>query len=462
MRAWALAVLVLAAACGAKTTCKLAAPKLETGLLTVDGTRLRDEAGRVVLLRGVNMGGRSKFAPYAPFDFPDGGYQAALDAYLDRAQGWGIDVARVPFTWEAVEPVQGQDDAEFLARYDALLDGLWKRGIRSVVDFHQDVYSDVYCGDGFPAWTLPGPTPAPHHDCPAWGAEYLTDSDVAAAFDRFWDAGSGVQDEYAALWGRVAKRYADKPGVIGFELLNEPGWGTAVVNDWEAKVLPPFFTAMAARVRASAPKQLVVFEGAGSDGVTVQSNLGRPMGEGLVFAPHYYPFTPSPAAAMTDLQKWAAKGRGWNVPVLVGEFGLNSGAMDPVDVLKADWDALEALGLGGTQWEYSVSSELWNSERFGLVEADGTEDPTVAALVRPYLRALAGTNVAVTREASGRVSWSYTGAKGVTEIAVPARTVPNGYDVEVVGACADQSQPGMLLVQAEGEGRPVEVHLTPR
>ena len=88
MRAWGLAVLVLAAACGAKTTCKLTAPKLETGLLTADGTQLRDEAGRVVLLRGVNMGGRSKFAPYAPFDFPDGGYQAALDAYLDRAQGW--------------------------------------------------------------------------------------------------------------------------------------------------------------------------------------------------------------------------------------------------------------------------------------------------------------------------------------------------------------------------------------
>src|SRR4051812_47637321 len=79
--------------------------------LRTDGTRLVDSLGRTVVLRGVDAGGRSKFAPFAPFDYPDGGYQSALDAYLDRAAAWGIDVLRVPFTWAAVEPQPGHDDA---------------------------------------------------------------------------------------------------------------------------------------------------------------------------------------------------------------------------------------------------------------------------------------------------------------------------------------------------------------
>src|SRR3954453_1861637 len=37
--------------------------------LHADGTVLRDSLNRVVLLRGINTGGRSKVAPYLPFDF---------------------------------------------------------------------------------------------------------------------------------------------------------------------------------------------------------------------------------------------------------------------------------------------------------------------------------------------------------------------------------------------------------
>jgi len=46
-----------------------------------DGTELIDEHDRVVQLRGVNAGGRSKFAPYAPFEFEDydGGERRPFD-----------------------------------------------------------------------------------------------------------------------------------------------------------------------------------------------------------------------------------------------------------------------------------------------------------------------------------------------------------------------------------------------
>ena len=102
--------------------CTLTPPSPPDWRLQADGTFLRDGLGRVVFLRGVDAGGRSKFAPYVPFDYPSGQYAAALDAYMDRAASWGIDAMRVPFTWAALEPTQGQDDADWLSRYQQLLD----------------------------------------------------------------------------------------------------------------------------------------------------------------------------------------------------------------------------------------------------------------------------------------------------------------------------------------------------
>ena len=168
--------LAASARCDSKPvarTCVVAPPQVDFRLTTV-GTNFEDSLGRVVFLRGVDAGGRSKFAPYVPFDFAATDFDAALAQYMDRAASWGIDVMRVPFTWAALEPTQGQDDEAWLARYDALLDAAWARGIWTVVDFHQDVYAENLCGDGFPSWTLANP-PAPHHDCPQWSLEYFGD-----------------------------------------------------------------------------------------------------------------------------------------------------------------------------------------------------------------------------------------------------------------------------------------------
>ena len=83
-----------------------------------------------MLLRGVDAGGRSKFAPYMPFDYAVGrAFAAALAAYMDRAASWGIDAMRVPFTWAALEPTQGPGRRGVARALRALLDAAWARGI---------------------------------------------------------------------------------------------------------------------------------------------------------------------------------------------------------------------------------------------------------------------------------------------------------------------------------------------
>src|SRR5579862_1756233 len=114
------------------TTCTLSPPALSTWRLAAQGTSLVDALGRTVFLRGVDAGGRSKFAPYVPFDFASGAYASALDAYMARAASWGIDAMRVPFTWAALEPTEGQDDQAWLSRYAELLGAAWAHGIYTI------------------------------------------------------------------------------------------------------------------------------------------------------------------------------------------------------------------------------------------------------------------------------------------------------------------------------------------
>jgi endoglycosylceramidase len=442
--------------------CTLAPPHLTDWRLHTDGTLLRDELGRVVFLRGVDAGGRSKWAPYMPFEYTD--FTASLDPYLDRAASWGVDAIRVPFTWAALEPMEGTYDLDWLSRYQQLLDAAWARGIWTVVDFHQDVYSESFCGDGFPSWTIPN-APAPHHDCPQWELEYFGDAGVQHAFDVFWAAGSPVQAKYVAAWDEMLSRFAAEPGVLGFEPINEPGWGTQAVDTFEATTLTDFFTRMIAHFHAAAPRSLVFVDPAGLDGISAMTSMHRPDGD-FVFAPHYYPVAARPDEVLAGFQSWAQQGAQWNVPVWVGEFGLSHTLAIAPAFLTAEFQALDATGLGGAWWEYSVESTLWNGETNSVVASDGTEYPDAAGLIRPFARAVAGADVTQQWDpTTSTFTLAYTastGSQSITEVQLPKRAYPKGHTVTLSSGCWDDaSVPGRLLVQSAPGASDVTVTITP-
>jgi endoglycosylceramidase len=463
--------ILLVAACGGDDgadaelpvapRCEVAVP--ERTALTVDGTRIVDGHGRTVHLRGVNAGGRSKFAPYAPFDFaadePEG-YRTALAEYVGVAGTWGINVLRVPFSWQALEPIEGQIDEAYLSRLDALIDAAWQNGMWTILDFHQDLYAEPFCGDGFPSWTLTQPGP-PRHDCADWHTLYDS-SEVQAAFDAFWSDSSGVRTKFVAMWQRMIERYRDHPGVIGYEPINEPHQGTAAASEWARTTLTSFYSEMAALIGAADPGALVFIDTTALDGVRGSTSLEKPAGQNLVLAPHSY----DPLALFGDevspdveprLAPWAELGAAWNMPVLIGEMGIRAAHPDAAVHLRRHLDALEALGMHGTWWEYSRSADIWNHEELSLVAADGSETAMVAELARPFLGALGGALGSASYDPDlRRLTVRYQpDPDAPTLISTSNRRFEDEYRIVGRGVCFGRGEGG-FLVRPTGNGE-VEV-----
>lgn len=461
----ALALAACSATPAELPTCTVATP--DAGVLRADGTALRDALGRQVTLRGVNTGGRSKTAPFLPFDLDDDrDFDARLAAYLDRLDAWGFDVARVPFAWEGLEPERGRLDLDWLDRYDALLDGLHAHGLWAIVDFHQDVFAAPFCGDGFPLWAVVEQHPLAY-DCRDWSIGYAVNPDVQANFARFWDDTDGLRSAHRQLWSLLAARYADHPAVIGYEPINEPGWVGLDPATWSKTVLTPFYTDLGDWIRRFDHDGLVFFDATGLDALDGQPDLDRPEGPGFVFAPHWYApgvFSGEPDLAAVDVASalggLADLGESWELPVLLGEFGVQADVDGAVDHLRRHYDAFDARGLHATLWEYSASTRRWNDEGMSVVDVDGAELPTLDAAVRPYVRALAGSGASFAYDPDFKgVTLAYDGHEGgITEVVLPTRV----YDtVSVRGSGACQARDGdRLLLRAEADGA-VQVQVVP-
>ncbi|KAI9346061.1 glycoside hydrolase superfamily, partial [Zopfochytrium polystomum] len=122
-------------------------------ILTVSGSSIVEAStNRSVFLHGVNLAAK---AP--PFRAIDTSSPAAIAAALDPIAAAGYNVVRLAFTWEAYEGTQGVYDQNYLQYYVTLVRELRKRGVYTLVDFHQDGFSRFSlngCGEGAPEWAV--------------------------------------------------------------------------------------------------------------------------------------------------------------------------------------------------------------------------------------------------------------------------------------------------------------------
>ncbi len=220
---------------------------------------LIDREGRHALLRGVNLGGSSK-VPFAPNGATHLGVDFAgwrdvsfvgrpfpldeADRHLDRIAHWGFNVLRLLTPWEAIEHAgPGEYDEPYLDYVREVTRRAGERGLRVFIDPHHDVWSRWTGGDGAPFWCfeLAGLQPerfvaaeAVALDAPDWPSNYGR-AVTATMWTLFWAGDvycpelSGVQDElqsrYIGAVSALAERISDLDNVLGYDTLNEPGFG---------------------------------------------------------------------------------------------------------------------------------------------------------------------------------------------------------------------------------------------
>lgn len=230
-----------------------------------------DSEGRVVHLRGVNLGGSSK-VPMQPngatwnkagfYDHQNVSFVGRpfplgeADEHFSRLKAWGLTFLRFLITWEAIEHAgPGQYDEAYLDYIYAVVKKAAGYDLCLLIDPHQDVWSRFSGGDGAPGWIfdLLGMDITQFH---ASGAAFLHQEHGDPLPRMLWPSNCGkyvcasmftlfyggntfaphiqiegvpvqefLQTHYIESVKQVAARLQEFPHVLGYDTLNEPSQG---------------------------------------------------------------------------------------------------------------------------------------------------------------------------------------------------------------------------------------------
>jgi endoglycosylceramidase len=379
------AFLLALAACGGDDT----PPRDPYAPLDSDGIHLRDADGRIALLHGINARVDGVF----DVTFTDGRIPVEEVPPLTaddcrRMRALGFDHLRLPINWSGVEPARDVYDESYLARVDAAIACAADAGLLVVVDLHQDAYSKEIGEDGAPLWAIV-PPPQMLLEGPLTDlGERRASAQVNAAFDSFFAAGdpNGLQAEFIAMLEHVARRYADHPAVIGFEIFNEPTVGFALVDQFHIRA--------AAALRIAAPRKLVFFEPSAIrnfiDGVPT-SPAPFPTG-GAVYAPHIYTFVfyedqsrmenLQPAELEPSIVAARAEAAAWGTPLWVGEYGVGPTTPNADLWIGVENELFDRHLVSRAFWLWKEQSQgSWGVYDWDAVGETWTERPQVVGWV---------------------------------------------------------------------------------
>jgi endoglycosylceramidase len=435
------------------------------------GRWITDATGKVVLVSGVNM--VNKIAPYTP----------AADGFGDADAAFladnGLDAVRVGVLWAGAEPRPGVFDDSYLASIKSTVDTLASHGIVSLLDFHQDMYNETFQGEGEPAWAIDDDG-LPAQPRTGFPGNYFDMPALQASYDNFFAnatvGGQGLEDWYAGMVRHVAAYLGGDPGVLGYDLFNEPSPGTALATCFTPLVgcpgldseLTSFYAKVGQAVRQVNPSSLLFGEPWMSFDVGAPSALGSTGDPEQGFSFHDYcpsddlstylnvTCPPFNAAVFTNAETVSAR---TGDALLLTEFGATS---DPGVLSSVVSDAAQDK-VGWTEWAYCQCSDPTGQAGEGLVNSasaaptgSNVNTAVLDALAVPHPELVAGTPRAYgydpststftltysTRRADGRGAFP-DGSQ--SDVAVPAVQYPSGYAVEVSGGKVTASA-GVLTV----------------
>ena len=423
----------------------------------VDGNFLRAPDGRAQILRGVNLSGAQKAPPYLDDKRePD---------YARIRQAWGMNAIRFIMTWSAVEPSEGNYDDTYLDAVAERLGWAETAGVAVVVEMHEDIYGEGFGFDGAPRWTCETDKYAAFVPKDPWFIN-ATDPSVEACIDEFYTIDERRQ-HFIDAWRHVAQHLASSRAVIGFDILNEPNWGTYPIFSFEQDRLAPLYVDVVQAVREAAPDWVAFVEPSASRNGGIPTNLTEMPFADVVYAPHSYDsgaetgsgFDPTHRQIILDnATALAAEATALHAGLWIGEYGGNAADPGIVPYMTAEYDAAGAVAASTMYWAYD------NSDGYSLLDIDGNEKTTlVDTVVRPYPERVAGTPISYAYDAPTQTfTFAYTpdGNPRPTQISIAPRIYPFGYTVDC-GGCGYEISTGQLSITSPPSDRPATVTLRP-
>lgn len=453
----ALAMAVVVVSMGSAPAHAAEAPALPSPI-GHQGRWLTDADGRVLLVHGVNLVAKVEGETPAEMGFGDDDAAWLADH--------GFDVVRLGLTAGSVMPSPGVIDTAYLASFRDTIDTLTDHGLLVLVDLHQDGWGPSLGDDGFPEWmTITNGAIDTNTTFPLY---YITNPAIQAAFDSFWNdevgpGGVTLQARAGAIFAALADMVGDNPGVLGYDLLNEPWPGTV----WAPCATDPagcpeqdvaldaFHSRMTDAIRGVDGERLVFGEPYVLFNFgTAPTNIGLPGSDprsGMSY--HMYPLDPASEPAVQDFAiQWADASCG---ALLNTEWG----ATNDVVALDRQADELDESLVPWIFWAYNENLVRGMTQPIGPATVN---QPVVDALVRPHPRAVAGTPLLqeydnatqVFRFAASTapVHGGTFGSGTASEFQVAANAYPSGYQVRVEGGTVTSAPNASVLTVQADEG----------
>ena len=446
-------------------------------LVADDPTIIQDQYGRQLILHGLNTSSSAKGGNYHPW---------IVESDVEREDtAFGFNFVRYLTSWVAIEPEKGVFDENYLSELERRINWYTSRKMYVMIDMHQDVYSAFVGGNGAPEWacrtngaapiSLPGGTP--------WWLKNI-DQQVINCWINFWSYNQhkDLQDHYILTWQKIAERFKNNPYVIGYDLMNEP-WGGDLVKvfltgEFERVQLTAFYNRLIPALRNIDPNKYIFFEptpapvtfGAPSNLSAIKDTRSAAK---LVYAPHCYPYDTHEGNGYTSTSKQQLKDwerervkdlkKHGGIPLLTGEFGLSPSQAGFADYLN-DFNAMSDRN----QWHWTY----WSNDLGGWspLNVDRSETVVLEHLIRTYPKATAGKLVAFNFDPVTKVfSMTFKSNAAIsqpTEIFIPNRFYPSGWDLTVTGTTNytqdfDASKQ-LLKFSTSDNAKEITIEITPK
>ncbi|MGW1594789.1 cellulase family glycosylhydrolase [Streptomyces sp. NPDC002343] len=352
---------------------------------------LTDARGRVLTLRGWNIEDKAHRGEQA--------LTAITERHLRDLRAQGFDFARLLVFWDDLEPRPGQYSERYLRKIGRVLDWAERQDVRVVLDAHQDVFGPAFGHRGIPRWATrtDGLPFTAHPD--DWFAEYFEPA-VQRAFTHLYED-EDLRRAQARMWHTLAARFAGRPAVVGYDLINEPMGEPrpgedlpAAARRVEREQLTPMYNRLAGAVRTADRDAWLFVEPTPVVGEGVPTGLGRVRDPRVVYAPHFYDTAMEAGADYDPGAGWieryeravTAYPARYRVPVVVGEWGPPDSSLPRMNRFYRD--AMASLGRYASGW----AGYVWcYGGGYCALDGRGGFRANKELTVEPYAETVAGT-----------------------------------------------------------------------